>query len=58
MEIFSVCFCFFSSVKVRSSAECEEAREGIRGEKLKRREMDLRHVVGLAGALKTDLQSR
>lgn len=34
--------------------ECEEGKEGIRGEKLKRTEMELGNVTGLAGALQTD----
>ena len=47
--------CFLSSARSRSSAECEEGKKGIRGEKLKRREMELGNVAGSAGALQTDL---
>ena len=45
---------FVVQQKVRSSAECEEGKKGIRVEKLNRREMELGNVAGSAGALQMD----
>lgn len=45
-------------LEVRLLAKCEEAREGIRGRKFKKKELDWGNMVGLPGALKIGLIRR
>lgn len=45
-------------LEVRLLAKCEEAREGIRGWKFKKKELGWGNMVGLPGALKINLIRR